>query len=142
MIRSSASAGYSLVELLVVLAIIGLILLVALSGGGPAVERMTLSADARALANDLRTLRTRALDRQTDIAVTRERGTSLLVTSEGRKLDLSAGTDAQIVSTNGQFMLRWNGTASGAIRLTRGPSSIRVTADQLTGRIALEMPDE
>jgi prepilin-type N-terminal cleavage/methylation domain-containing protein len=139
MILRNTSAGYSLVELLVVLAIISLILLVALPAGGSAVERMTLSADARALADDLRALRTRALDQQTDIVVTRERDTSLLVTSEGRRLGLSVGTDAAIVSGDGRFTLRWNGTASGAIWLTRGPSSVRLNADQLTGRIALEV---
>lgn len=63
------SAGYSLLELLVVLAIIALIVAVAvppLIGGS---DRIVLAADARAVATQLRTWRDEALDNQKEVTI-------------------------------------------------------------------------
>jgi len=131
------SPGYSLVELLVVLAIMSLIVLVAVPAASSTVERMTLSADARTLTTSLRALRTIALDRQTDIVVTLTAGG--LAPSQGPAIGLSSGTAVDIaqLGTDRRFILRWDGTASGAITLTRGESSLRITVDRLTGRLAV-----
>jgi len=131
------SPGYSLVELLVVLAIMSLIVLVAVPAASSTVERMTLSADARTLTTNLRALRAIALDRQTDIVVTATAGG--LTPSQGSAIELSSGTAVDIaqLGTDQRFILRWDGTASGAITLTRGESSLRITVDRLTGRLAV-----
>lgn len=131
------SPGYSLVELLVVLAIMSLIVLVAVPAASSTVERMTLSADARTLATRLRALRTVALDRQTDIVLTAT--TDGLAPSQGPAIELSSGTAIEIAQggTDRRFVLRWDGTASGAITLTRGESSLRIAVDRLTGRLAV-----
>jgi len=133
----STSPGYSLVELLVVLAIMSLIVLVAVPAASSTVERMTLSADARTLTTSLRAWRTIALDRQTDIVVTATAGG--LTPSQGPAIELSSGTVVDIaqLGTERRFILRWDGTASGAITLTRGESSLRITVDRLTGRLAV-----
>ncbi|MDZ4867790.1 MAG: prepilin-type N-terminal cleavage/methylation domain-containing protein [Alphaproteobacteria bacterium] len=133
----STSPGYSLVELLVVLAIMSLIVLVAVPAASSTVERMTLSADARTLTTNLRALRTIALDRQTDIVVTATAGG--VTPSQGPAIELSSGTAVDIaqLGTDRRFILRWDGTASGVITLTRGESSLRITVDRLTGRLAV-----
>jgi prepilin-type N-terminal cleavage/methylation domain-containing protein len=131
------SPGYSLVELLVVLAIMALVVLVAIPAASSTVERMTLSADARTLTTELRALRTTALDRQTDIVLTA--GVEGLVPSQGEAIQLSSGTIVEIAQAGSEsaFVLRWDGTASGALTLRRGNASLRVEVDRLTGRLAV-----
>lgn len=131
------SPGYSLIELLVVLAIMSLVLMVAVPAATATVERTTLSADARALTTALRTLRTAALDRQTDIVLTTTSAGHALATSQGASIRLSSGTAIEIAGNDRRFLLRWDGTASGTIDLRRGDASVRVTADRLTGRFAV-----
>lgn len=124
------AAGYSLLELLVVLAIMGLIATVAVPSVVGSVDRVTLTADARAVATKLRAWRNAALDGQTEVAVTSD-GTRLIA-SHGETLDLSSGTvadDSLVVSPVG--------ASSGAIRLTRGASSVTVAVDAITGRITI-----
>jgi prepilin-type N-terminal cleavage/methylation domain-containing protein len=131
------SPGYSLVELLVVLAIMALVVLVAIPAASSTIERMTLSADARTLTTELRVLRTIALDRQTDIVLTA--GAEGLVPSQGEAIQLSSGTTVEIdqAGSDSAFVLRWDGTASGAVTLRRGDASLRVAVDRLTGRLAV-----
>ena len=136
-VARGTSPGYSLVELLVVLAIMSLIVLVAVPAASSTVERMTLSADARTLTTNLRALRTIALDRQTDIVLTAT--ANGLTPSQGPAIELSSGTAIEIaqLGSDRRFVLRWDGTASGAITLSRGESSLRVAVDRLTGRVAV-----
>lgn len=132
------SPGYSLIEMLVALAIMSLVLVVALPAMTATIQGMTLSADARTLTTQLRALRTAALDRQTDIAlVATNRG---LATSQGAAIELSPGTSVEIaqVGHDKRFVLRWDGTASGAIMLARGGSVLRIAVDRLTGRLSVE----
>jgi len=132
------SPGYSLVELLVVLAIMALVVLVAFPAANSTVERMTLSADARTLTTELRALRSTALDRQTDIVL--QSAAQGLVPSQGKAIRLSPGTNIEITQGGGSesaFVLRWDGTAAGAITLRRGSASLRIAVDRLTGRFAV-----
>lgn len=134
----SGSPGYSLVEMLIALAIMALIVLVAVPATSSTIDRMTLSADARTLTTGLRALRAVALDRQTDITLTSTgRGLSA---SHGSGIELSAGTAVDVVQVgrDRRFVLRWDGTANGAITLTRGSSELRVVVDRLTGRLSVE----
>jgi hypothetical protein len=111
--------------------------LVAVPAASSTVERMTLSADARTLTTSLRALRAVALDRQTDIVVTAANGG--LAASQGPAIELSSGTAVDIaqIGTERRLILRWDGTASGAITLSRGDASLRITVDRLTGRFAV-----
>lgn len=132
------SPGYSLVEVLVVLAIMSLIALVAVPAATATLERMTLTADARTLATELRALRTIALDRQTDIVIAE--GPGGLAVSRGGVIALSSATRVELLGTGSakRFVLRWDGTSSGVVTLSRGAAKLRLTADQLTGRFTIE----
>ena len=142
MSRQQTMAGYTLLELLVVLAIMSLIAVVAIPAVGGSLERMTLSSDARALITQLRRLREDALERQIDITVASSGSAeNLLSVSNGGSITLASGTHAEIVASSGtpqRFAIAWDGTMTGAIRLSRGNAVARVTADRLTGRLSVE----
>jgi prepilin-type N-terminal cleavage/methylation domain-containing protein len=125
--------GYSLLELMVVLAIIGLIAVVAVPAVGASVGRMTLQSDARVVALGLRAARDRAMDTQADIAVSV--AGNVLSTSDGQTIMLAAGTVAKATPA---LLVTWDGRVSGRVRLTRGGASLAVTADRLTGRLRTE----
>lgn len=113
-----------MLELLVVLAIMALIVAVGVPAMTGGVERMTLAADARALATQLRTWRDAALDEQKEIPVT------------VGDLALSPGTEATMPTKT--LVIGQDGTAGADIRLTRGGSSVRVVMNRLTGRVTIE----
>lgn len=128
--------GYSLVELLVVLAIMAMIAVVALPAASSSIESATLGADARQLTTELRALRTVALDSQINVTLTRS-GASVGVinTTVSRTIALSSGTTVEMPAS---FVIRWDGTSTGTIRLVRASGSVRVVSDRLTGRFVAE----
>lgn len=137
----SASAGYSLLELMVVLAIMSLIVVVAIPYSAGTVEKFSLASDTRQVATGLRAWRQRAVDMQRDIAVavTTEPAVTLK-TSEGDVLALSSGTTASVFAPANRttVVLSWDGSISGTIVLARGGKSSRVFADKLNGPIRVE----
>jgi prepilin-type N-terminal cleavage/methylation domain-containing protein len=116
--------GYSLLELIVALAIMGLIAAVAAPAVIGGIDRMTLNADARAVATTLRSLRETALDTQSDVAVT----ASTFELSSGTRIDLPKG-GVVIVA---------DGSTGAALQLTRGGAAVRIVVNRLTGRITVE----
>ena len=134
------SSGYSLLELLVVLAILGLVAAVATPLVSTSVERMTLNADARLLATRLRALRELALDQQKEIVLTAD-GAGVLAASNGEEIRLSSGTSIDVIAQRGQisqFTIGADGTPSGRLRLSRGAAALGVTTQSLTGRVVVE----
>lgn len=127
--------GYSLVELLVVLAIMGLIATVAVPPLIGSIERTTLTADARTLATQLRAWRDTAMDQQTEIALT-PLG-HRLTASTGDELTLTSGTTVEVVDAKTLVIAPGSGTR-GTLRLSRGNASVRVVIDTVTGRITIE----
>ena len=127
--------GYSLMELLVALAIMAVIVVVATPVVQASVDRMTLSADARTVMTALRRLREAAMDRQVDItvAVSRNGGAALAV-STGETIALTAGTSVRAAPVQG-VVVAWDGTIRGSVTLARGSRQAIVTADPLTGRL-------
>ena len=121
--------GYSLLELLVVLAIIGLIATIAVPMASSSVERMTLNADARAVVTQLRDLRETALDQQREVVVIERAG-------QAHPLAVSAGTTVDAGREG--FRIGADGIPSGTLRVARGGASVRIGAHSLTGRIAVE----
>lgn len=123
--------GYSLMEMVVALAILALIVVVATPTVQASVERMTLRADTRTLMTELRRLREEALDRQTDITLTVAGGAPHeLQASNGSIIALSYGTS---IGAEG-VTVAWDGTIRGAVTLARGSAEAFVVADPLTGR--------
>lgn len=135
--HSDMARGYSLLELLVVLAIMALIVAAAAPAIGGAVERMTLRSDVRTLSSELRRLREQALDRQADIALTVSGlAGNELTASDGSTIALAPGTRLQILSTgNKRVIIAWDGSISGAVRVARGRTSADIIAEPLTGRL-------
>lgn len=128
------TAGYSLLELTVVLAIMALVAAVAMPAVGASLERMTVQSDARALMLGLRALRARALDRQVDIAVTVSGvDGNVLNASDGTAIVLAAGTTVAVAP---ELRVTWDGRITGAVRLSRGAARLQITPDRLTGRLS------
>ena len=138
----SRTAGYSMLELLVVLAIMSLILVVAIPAASGTLQRLSLSSDARLVASNLRNLREQAADQQSEITITAPPGRAgVLSVSNGSEILLAWGTTAQILSRNDRsqsLRLSWDGSVSGSVMLTRSGSTIRISADRVTGRLILE----
>lgn len=118
--------GYSLLELVVALAIMGLIAAVAAPVVIGGIDRVTLNTDAREVATKLRALREAALDSQREITVT-----------EG-DFDVAAGTRIEFPKRG--FVIGADGTAGATLHLVRGDASVRVVVNRLTGRVAVEAP--
>lgn len=130
--KPTAVSGYSLVELLVTLAVMGLIATIAVPMVAGTVERATLAADARAVATRLRAWRETAMDRQLRIVVTPS--AHRLSASNGDEFELSRGTSVEVANGPG-LTIGPAGGARGVLRLSRGGSSIRVAIDATTGRV-------
>jgi prepilin-type N-terminal cleavage/methylation domain-containing protein len=126
--------GYSLLELIVVLAIAAALVVVATPAVQASVDRMTLAADTRALMTSLRRLREDALDRQADITLTVSgAAANEVVASTGETLQLTSGTSVRVATVQG-VVIAWDGTIRGTLRLSRGAREAIVTTDPLTGR--------
>lgn len=139
--RQGASAGYSLLELLVVLAIMSLITVVAVPYGSGTIERFSLASDARLVASGLRTMRDRAASMQREITVrVPSDGTSRLVSSDGSEIRLSYGTSAAIYAPKRAAVvtISWDGSMSGTVVLSRSGKSTRIGVTQLSGPLTVE----
>lgn len=126
--------GYSLLELLVVLAIAGLIAAVAVPAAATSLDRMALNADARLLMTQLRLLRVAALDRQEDIVLTASAG--VVAASTGASFALSRGASVEVEGA--RFVIGAEGSAGGVLRVSRGGAALRIVAEPLTGRLRAE----
>ncbi len=126
--------GFTLLELLVVLAIMGLMLTISIPFTTGTIERAQLRADARALVSDLRSLRARAIERRETIAVT------ALSENEWRFMPGRAAHRAVFVTSAGARALIFypDGTSSGGtFRLGEGGRSVEVSVAWLSGAVAV-----
>ena len=131
--------GYSLLEVLIVLAIAAVVTLAAVPAISSTVERMTLRADVRTVTTELRRLRQVALDHQADVIVMLG-GDGALTASDGTAINLASGTAVQIVPASAvpkpaRLVIAWDGAISGSLRLMRGPNEAKIAAEPLTGRL-------
>lgn len=136
--RSSA-AGYSLLEMLVVLAILGLIAALAVPPIGASIDRMRLSDDTRILSDALRQMREVALNEQRDTNLTIAANT--VRASTGERWTLGGGTTVEFVAPEGApktFAFHADGTANGgAFRIHRGKAKADVRVDDITGTVEI-----
>jgi general secretion pathway protein H len=126
------STGFTLLELLVVLAIAGLMVSIAMPFTVRTIENAQLRADAREVVSDLRQLRQRAIDRQQMIEVT-----SLSENAwpqAGRAIRHRARFIAE--SRARTLIFYPDGTSSGGtLRLREGSRSVDVNVAWLSGAI-------
>lgn len=126
--------GFTLLELLVVLAIMGLMLAIAMPFTARTIENAALRADVRALVGDLRSLRQRAIDRQETVTV------SVLGENAWRG---GASHKARFVPTAGAHALIFfpDGTSSGGtFRLREGSRTADVSVAWLSGAVSMGAP--
>jgi general secretion pathway protein H len=132
--------GYSLLEMLVVLAILGLIAAVAIPPIGTSIDHMRLSDDARILAGALREAREDALNQQRDVALTIDpQAPNKLASSARAQWTLSADGVTSFIAADGKpraFAFHGDGTASGGIfRIAHGKAHTDVRVDDISGAV-------
>lgn len=127
--------GFTLLELLVVLAIAGLMISIAAPFAVRTIENAALRADARQVASELRAVRQRAIDRQETIAVS---SLSALAASRGGNASMPRG---RFASAGGPATFYPDGTSSGAaFRLIEGDRAIDIKVAWLTGAVTIGEP--
>jgi general secretion pathway protein H len=124
--------GFTLLELLVVLAIAGLMISIAMPFTVRTIENAELRADAREAVSDLRQLRQRAIDRQQAVEV------AALSENAWPQAGRAIRHRAQFVAEGRARKLIFypDGTSSGGrLRLREGSRSVDVNVAWLSGAI-------
>jgi general secretion pathway protein H len=134
------SSGYTLLELLVVLAILGSIAALATPFTVATIESATLKADARRVASELLALQRRARETQTMISVAGD-GAGVKA-SDGSAIAFDDGVRVSPPSGSGEIRYFDDGTSSGGALTVAGPGqSLTIQVDWLTGAIHMEASD-
>ena len=133
---NNRQAGFTLIEVIVAMAILGLVL-AALGLRGPIrSERLDATAAARELAGSLQLARSRAIAQNRTVAVVLGAGSYSLDGEAPRPL-----RGAVAASDRGAVAFAGNGSSSGgAIVLRAGSRQQAVRVDWLTGRVTVAEP--
>lgn len=140
--RHTPSAGYSMLELMVVLAIMAIVATAGVPYAFRVADRLTLEGDARLVASRMRLLREAAMDRQKDISVSVSNAdASELLTSEGDTIRISDGTSASIVADapGRRLLLGWDGSVSGVLVLSDGSRKLRLRQKGILAPVTVEV---
>ena len=145
--RASAATGFTLIELIVVLAIAGLIMAVTPPLLSKAMPGLQLKSTARQLAAGLRFARGRAVSQRTEAAMTLDLE-ARTATVDGREgtLSIPDDLDLELVSTvaeledesRGRIRFYPDGSSTGG-RITLGyqGNGYDLDVDWLTGRVSI-----
>lgn len=139
--------GFTLVELLVVLALMGLALTVASPLIANALPGTEMRASARDVATGLRYARSLAITTNTDVTFDVDVEARRFAVSQGRR-NGSFPKDAEIVLTTARSELFGNGAGSirffpdgtstgGGVEIVRENRRFLITVDWLTGRVVI-----
>jgi len=129
--------GYTLLELLVVLALIGLVTAIATPIAGNVIVGAELRADTSSLATALEQLRREALEREKTITIETREGK--LMSSEGEPILLPHAAQVRFEQSDGELTYFGDGTTSGAtIRLTEGDRALDLEIAWLTGAMLVK----
>jgi prepilin-type N-terminal cleavage/methylation domain-containing protein len=134
-------SGYSLLELMVVLAIMALVMTAGLPFAVRALDGLSVESDARLAASRLRELRTVAMDLQQDLRfVVSQEAPATLVAPDGRRVHLGSGAIARIEGgdEDGVLVLGWDGSVSGSLLVSRGNRQLRLRQRDAYGAIVIE----
>lgn len=145
MSRQSATRGYTLLELLVVLAVAGFIMAGIASYSTQSMPGTKLKSAAQRLADTLRTAQATAITDGTPVTVAFSRSTrTYLVEPGGEATTLPPGTDLSFtpnsflpVKVPGIRFFPDGSAAGGDIVFTAGGRSFHITVDWLTSRVTL-----
>jgi len=146
-IKRSDSPGFTLLELLVVLGIIGLMLALLPPFLPKTLDGQKVKAAARELATGLRGARSQAIATQRDVALELDVGAKRFTVGERtRMLDLprdtqiklrTASTEQQTSSIGAIRFFPDGSTTGGEITLTRGARAYAIQVTWLTGRVTV-----
>ena len=142
--RNSAEAGFTLIEIMVVLVVLGLTLAIMVGRGPPRSAGLEARMAARDLAHALRAARAEAIAADREVAVTLDPGRHSFRIGAGPEQVLPAWLGMAVVGLRGtnpaSSAIRFapDGSASGgAVVLARGREELRVGVDWLTGRVSV-----
>jgi general secretion pathway protein H len=131
--KTRAAAGFTLVEMLVVLTVLALALGLVMTHGPVRSQRLELDAAARRIAGALRLARSRAIAEERTVVFALDRG--------GYSLDRDAPTmwSAGVAPEgNRRVVFTPDGGSSGArIVLRDGERVVAISVDWLTGRVVV-----
>jgi len=124
-------SGFSLLELLIVVAILGVLLLTVPAGLGRVLPGMRLHAAARAFADDLRTARGRAIETASPVTVPLD--STVLPSGAQWRLEPAIGGEP------GTITFFPDGSATGGVvTLTDGTRTYHIRLDWLTGLVSVD----
>lgn len=129
--RTRDSAGFTVIEMIVVLAVLALALGLVITHGPVRSQRLELDAAARGVAGALRLARSRA--------IAEERTVVFALDASGYRLDRGAPTTwSGDVSPQGNRLVVFTpdgGSSGGRIILREGERAVAIGVDWLTGRV-------
>lgn len=129
------TSGYTLVELLVVLAIVGLLAAFAIPNIRGTVERAELRSDTAKLVQQLRALKQRSIQSQAPIRLLPDKSGSNILVIPGPQLELH-GREKLVSAQKPDIIFFPDGTTSGGrIDLLEEDAAISVEIAWLTGTI-------
>jgi general secretion pathway protein H len=132
--KTERDNGYTLLELLVVLGIIGLIAAFAVPVAGRTIDGVALQADTRSLVVMLRRLESQAVEKQQTISVTITDGK--LVTSSGDELDPPDGGTIAFLGKTDRIDLFPDGSSNGGkLAIARDDQSLEIDVGWLSGEV-------
>ena len=142
----SAASGFTLLEVLIVIAILGLVLGLFASRGADRNKTLTLKGAGDALAEDLRMTRTDAIvnGREASLTVTRTppgwtrpRAAAILLPPD-LMIGVASARAFGAVATDDAVRFEPDGSSTGAaITLTQGTRQLEIDVDWLTGRVSV-----
>jgi general secretion pathway protein H len=147
-LMSRTSAGFTLLEALMVLAIIGLVAAVALPTLRRPPDKLRLEAATRTLMSALRFSRVQAIARNDDVIVTMHVDRRILESSAGTALQIDQDISVEMIfaaverrrSAAGVIRFFPDGTSSGGdIILTLSKRRARISVNWLTGEARLDL---
>ena len=138
--NSRGQSGFTLIETLVVVAILAVVVGVLVSRGPTRSATIDLTAASRTLADDLRHARARAIDTDRpvhlDAAQMRAALASMVERNRAGTISLSVHSPPDDARGDGVLRFDPDGSANGArIVLVEGQEHISIGVDWLTGRI-------
>jgi general secretion pathway protein H len=134
--RSPLDNGYTLIELLLVLGILGLIAAFAVPIAGQTIDGVMLQTDTRALVVGLRRLEANAVARQETISLTSSSGK--LEASSGDALDLPDGGITRFSGATDRIDFFSDGTSNGGhVTVSHGDRSLEIEVAWLSGDVKL-----
>ena len=144
--RCKAVGGFTLMELLVVLAVLGLVLVLAVPSFSRALPALELRSDARNVASALREARALAIGRNHETTLTIDVERRSLRLGDGAPIRLiphlgmsllTAGSETAETGTGGIGFFRMVLSTGGRITLVLGERQRHVVVDWLTGTVSI-----